>query len=143
MVVGDGPARAEVEAALAPVAAGVCYAGATDETSLAGLLAAADLCAWPAVDEAYGMALLEAQAAGTPVVAGRVGGVPAIVADGETGLLVPPDDPAAFAAAVDTLLADPARRQAMGRAAAAKVGRDHDIDTAAQRLDALLRELAP
>jgi glycosyltransferase involved in cell wall biosynthesis len=143
LVVGDGPARSAVEAALAPFGPQVRYVGATDLPTLAGLLSAADLCVWPAVDEAYGMALLEAQAAGTPVVAGRVGGVPAIVADGETGLLVPPDDPDAFAEAVAALLDDPDRRAAMGRAAAARVARQHDLDTAAQRLHALLRELAP
>ena len=56
------------------------------------------------------MALLEAQAAGLPVVAGRSGGVPSVVADGETGLLAPEGDAAAFAEAVGALLADPERR---------------------------------
>jgi non-specific protein-tyrosine kinase len=56
----------------------------------------------------------EAMGCGTPVVASRVGGIPELVTDGETGLLVPPDDPAALAEAVTTLLADPDRRARMG-----------------------------
>jgi starch synthase len=56
----------------------------------------------------------EAMGCGTPVVASRVGGIPELVVDGETGLLVPPDDPAALAEAVTTLLADPDRRARMG-----------------------------
>ncbi len=65
---------------------------------------AADLFVWPAINEAFGMALLEAQACGTPVIAGASGGVPAIIADGETGWLSPPGDVAAFAADVDFAL---------------------------------------
>ena len=104
LLVGDGPARPEVEAALAPLGAGrVRYLGRLDEKEVAGCHAAADLCLWPAVNEAYGMALLEAQAAGLPVVAGAVGGVPSIVADGITGLLTPPGEAGAFAAAARRL----------------------------------------
>jgi starch synthase len=62
----------------------------------------------------------EAMGCGTPVVASRVGGIPELVVDGETGLLVPPDDPAALAEAVTALLADPDRRARMGCAARAQ-----------------------
>ncbi len=142
IVVGDGPARAAVEAALADLGERIRYVGEMAEDVLPDLLAASDLCVWPAVNEAYGMALLEAQAAGLPVVAADTGGVPAIVAHGETGLLTPPGDEDALANAVAALLDDPDRRAAMGRAAAAKARRDHTIDTVAQRLDALLAEVA-
>ncbi|MEX0697218.1 MAG: glycosyltransferase family 4 protein [Dongiaceae bacterium] len=137
LVVGDGPARDDVEAALAGL--GVRYAGAQAEQDLAAFYAAADLCVWPAVNEAYGMVLLEAQAAGLPVVAGIAGGVAAIVADGATGLLTPAGDEAAFAEALRRLILDPARRAAMGAAARAKAAREHDIATAAAILDAELR----
>jgi glycosyltransferase involved in cell wall biosynthesis len=96
---------------------------------------------WPAVREAWGMALLEAEAAGLPVVAGRVGGVPSIVIEGETGLLAPDGDAAALADAVAALLDDPERRRALGRAAAAHVARTHGLAAAARRLDAILRDL--
>jgi glycosyltransferase involved in cell wall biosynthesis len=71
--------------------------------------------------EPFGRVLIEAMAARCPVVAPREGGPCVIVADGETGLLVPPRDPDAFAAAIEQLLADPARRGAMGRAGRARV----------------------
>lgn len=141
VLVGDGPAREAVHAAFAPMAAQVAFAGQLDEAQLPGLLAAGDLFVWPAINEAYGMAMLEAHAAGLPVVAGRGPGVAAIVEDGTTGLLTAPGDEAAFAAAVEALLADPARRVEYAGAAAAKAAFAHDFSGAARRLDALLTDL--
>ncbi|WP_250283664.1 MULTISPECIES: glycogen synthase [unclassified Frankia] len=69
----------------------------------------------PSVYEPLGIVNLEAMACGTAVVASRVGGIPEVVDDRVTGLLVPPEDPAALAEAVNTLLGDPARADAMGR----------------------------
>src|SRR6266852_3354696 len=115
-IVGDGPARAEVECALAPLGARIRYRGALDEGAVAAALAEADLFVWPAVNEAFGMALLEAQASGVAVVAGASGGVAGIVAAGETGLLVPPGHVASFAAAVRRLILDGEARAAMGTA---------------------------
>ena len=144
LIVGDGPARAQVEDALSPLPQErLCWLGRREGAALKALYAAADLMVWPAHREAYGMALLEAQASGLPVVAGREGGVPAVVADGESGLLTAPGDPRAFAAAVASLLDDPKRRQACATAARRRVARDHDIAGAASALDGLLRELAP
>ncbi len=141
LLVGDGPARAEVEEALAPLGADrLRYLGRLEEGAVAACYAAADLCLWPAVNEAYGMALLEAQAAGLPVVAGAVGGVPSIVADGITGLLTPPGESSAFAAAARALIEAPARRAAMAAAARENVGRRHDIAAAARILDRALGE---
>ena len=137
-IVGAGAARAAVEAALAPLGARVRWSGALDAAAVAEALAAADLFVWPAINEALGMALLEAQASGLPVVAGASGGVGGIVAAGATGLLVMPGDPAAFAAAVRTLLVDAERRAVMGEAARRKVLREHDLPAAAQCLAAAL-----
>jgi D-inositol-3-phosphate glycosyltransferase len=78
--------------------------------------------------EPFGRVLLEAMAAGRPVIAPREGGPLEIVSDGETGLLVPPRDPDALAAAMVSLLEDPARRAAMSRAARARVSAVFDID---------------
>lgn len=148
LVVGDGPARGEVEAAFAPLAAGetddrrrVRFAGVLGEDALPGVLAGCDLLAWPAVNEAYGMAVLEAQAAGLPVVSGRSGGVPSLVADGTTGLLTAPGDGTAFAAALECLLRDPERRRQFGRAALAKVAQEHSLSHAAARLKDILDSL--
>ncbi|TBR29747.1 MAG: glycosyltransferase, partial [Reyranella sp.] len=104
LLVGDGPARTEIEGLMAPFGARVRFAGAVPRAELPALYAAADLYLWPAINEAYGMAFLEAQAAGLPVVAGRTGGVPAVVADGVTGLLTPIGDAASFATAEVRLL---------------------------------------
>jgi hypothetical protein len=134
-VVGDGETRPDVEAALAPLGNRVQWAGALDPAAVARHLAAADLCVWPAVNEAFGMALLEAQAAGLPVVAGAAGGVGEVVAAGRTGLLVAPGDAAAFAAAVHELLADRTRLDAFGAAARRRVLARHDLAAAARRLD--------
>jgi starch synthase len=70
----------------------------------------------PSVYEPLGIVNLEAMACGTAVAGSRTGGIPEVVADGETGLLVPPDDPPALAEALNVLLRDPARARAMGQA---------------------------
>ena len=141
LVVGDGPARPEVETALDGLGAQkLCYLGRLEEAALRSCYAASDLCLWPAVNEAYGMSLLEAQAAGLPVVAGTAGGVASIVASGETGLLTPVGDVDAFAAATRTLIEAPARRATMGEAAREKTRRQHDNAAAARLLDRALVE---
>ena len=139
LIVGDGLARPAVEAAFVPLGRRVAYAGSLIGAALIECYAAADLYTWPAVSEAWGMTLLEAQASGLPVVAGAEGGVPAVVADGVTGLVTPPRDVAAFRAAIARLLDDPAGRTAMGLAAAARMAQHHDIAAAARLLDETLR----
>ena len=141
VLVGDGEARAEVAAMFASLGDRVTWTGAVPPGDLPALYASADLYVWPACNEAYGMALLEAQAAGVPVVAGREGGVADVVEDGRTGLLVPPRDPPSFAAAVRALLVDPARRRALGVAARARVLAHHDLGPARARLAAALASL--
>jgi glycosyltransferase involved in cell wall biosynthesis len=140
-IVGNGPARPEVERALAPLGSRVRYLGERNDSAVAGALAAADLFVWPAINEAFGMALLEAQASGLPVVAGASGGVASVVADDTTGLLVPPGDADAFAAATRRLILDPAAHDTMGAAAREKVRREHDLPQAAARLAAVIERL--
>ena len=86
------------------------------------------------------MAMLEAQATGLPVVAGETGGVPDIVRHGETGLLCPEGDAGALAAAVGELLATPDRRLAYSAKALARTAAEHDISSAAGRLDRVLHQ---
>lgn len=141
LVVGDGPARAGIETVLRAAAGErVRLLGALPVEALPPIYAACDLLVWPAIGEAYGMVLLEAQAAGTPVVAGAEGGVPEIVADGRTGLLVAPVEAGRLAAAVAALLDDPPRRAALARAAVEHVRARHDRPGAAARLAAALRD---
>ena len=114
--------------------------GALPEDQLPPWYAAADLLVWPAFREAYGLALLEAQAAGLPVIACREGGVADIVADGETGMLVADRDLAAFADAIASLLRDDDCRHRLGRAAMRRVAAAHDLPAAAERLGRALAD---
>ena len=143
LVVGDGPARDEVESLLNAAAKGrVVFAGARQPGDLPELYASSDLYPWPAAGAAYGMALLEAQAAGLPVVAGNVRGVPEVVWEGETALLVPENDPEAFAAAVRYFLDDPKRGHA-GDVAAGRVARERGLERAGDILDRAITAARP
>jgi glycosyltransferase involved in cell wall biosynthesis len=142
-VIGDGPARRDVEDALYPLEERVTWAGKIGPMEIARRFASADLCVWPALNEAFGMALLEAQASGVPVVAGAAGGVSEIVVHGVTGLLVPPTDTPGFARAVRSLLVDRSRRAAFAEAARHRVRAEHDISSAACRLNAVFGAVSP
>ena len=145
-IVGDGPARAVVEKLFAPFGLRVTFAGRIDEPSrLAAVYGRSDLFVWPAVNEAFGMAPLEAQASGCPVLAGRQGGIEAVVQDGVTGLLTPAAEDAtfvrAFAADLAGLIADRARLAGMGVAARAFVAAERDLPQTAGLLAASLLPL--
>jgi glycosyltransferase involved in cell wall biosynthesis len=114
VVLGEGPQRAELEALAAEL-------GVTDRVrfpgrvgDVAALLRQAELFVHPARWEGFGLALLEAMLCAKPIVASRVSSIPELVADGGTGILVPPDDPAALATALGILLQDRAQAVAMG-----------------------------
>lgn len=136
IVAGDGPRRDAI-LALFP-ADRLDWRRALPPEAIPGVFADADLFVWPAINEAFGVALLEAQAAGLPVVAGASGGVPDIVRDRETGLVVPEGDTDAFAAAVARLLDDAEQRRAFGRVAAAYARARHDIPAGRARLREIL-----
>jgi len=118
LVFGTGPLEGGL-VALAGATSGVHFAGFRPE--LRDFLGHVDVLAHPALAEGLGVCLLEAQAAGVPVVGFRSGGVPEAVADGETGLLVAPGDAAALAAAILGLLKDPDRARGMGAAGQARI----------------------
>jgi glycosyltransferase involved in cell wall biosynthesis len=139
-IVGDGPARSDVASAFAPLRGRVTLAGARSKEDVAALLWQSDLFVWPAVDEAIGIAFLEAQACALAVVGADTPGVAAVVAEGRTGLLAAPGDAASFANAVRRLVLDGALRERMRAAAPAYVRERHDLPAAAKRLDAILRD---
>jgi glycosyltransferase involved in cell wall biosynthesis len=141
VIAGDGAARADVAQALAPIEGRVAWLGLIEQHALPAVYAAADLYLWPAINEAYGLAFLEAQAAGLAVVAGRCGGVPAVVGDGEAGYLAPVGDAEAFAGAVARLLDDSPHRRAMARRAASRIAARHDLAPASAALTALVNAL--
>jgi phosphatidylinositol alpha-1,6-mannosyltransferase len=140
LVVGRGPdeARLRTLASELGVADRAVFAGALDDAAVAEAYATATLyVGLSRVDrvvnvEGFGIAFVEAGASGTPSVAGDSGGVRAAVRDGETGVLVPPTDPEAVAAAVHRLLADPVRREAMGRSARLAVEHYYNWDRVAR-----------
>jgi starch synthase len=92
--------------------------------------------------EGLPLALVEAMATGLPVIASRVSGHVDTVTDGETGVLVPVDDPAALAAAAAALLADPARARALGAAGRARARRDFSVDRMAAEVAEVYRRAA-
>lgn len=141
-VVGDGPQRAEVKAMFADLPPDrLTWLGQQTRPEIAAALAHAYAYIWPGCGEAYGLAYLEAQAAGLPVIAQRTAGVPEVVADNETGFLTEPGDDAAAAAAIARLLTDSTLQHRMGQAARQRVLRDHSLQGAAQRLNAMLQNL--
>ncbi|MGA3185320.1 MAG: glycosyltransferase, partial [Candidatus Dormibacteria bacterium] len=95
----------------------VRFLGAVPHDRLARYYALADVCVVPSRVETFGLVALEAQAQGTPVVAARVGGLPEVVADEETGLLVEGREPRDYCAAISKILHDEAGRERMGEAA--------------------------
>lgn len=141
-VAGDGPQRAEVQALFTGLPADrITWLGQLPREAVADLLSRAAVYVWPGCGEAYGLAYLEAQAAGVPVVAQAVAGVPEVVMDRLTGLLTPDGDPAAFASAIVACLTDGEMRTRMAPAARRRVHEKHEMAGAARRLDRLLKEV--
>jgi len=144
LVAGDGIARGEIEAAFESAVPGRArFLGEYGPDDLAGLYCACDLSVWPAVNEAYGMAMLEAQAAGIPVVSRAIRGVPNVVCDGRTGLLASPEDETGLARLSRELLVDGDRRRQMGRAAAHFARVERSVEAAAAILDQALKQIRP
>jgi glycosyltransferase involved in cell wall biosynthesis len=138
VIAGDGAVRPEVEKLFDRRSR---FLGSLRQRRIAEILAASDLYAWPAINEAYGMALLEAEAAGIPVVSCETRGVPDVVLDGRTGILVRYGDDAALAGAMRELLLNAARRRALGREAARYVAAERSLEAASAKLGAALAAL--
>ena len=122
LLVGDGPLRGELEARARELAfdGRVEFLGARGRSDVARLLSGCLAFVLPSRSEPFGMVVVEALACGRPVVASAVGGIPEILEDGRSGLLVPPDDPDALARAVSSLLDDEAMRAALAAAGRAR-----------------------
>ena len=141
VIVGEGPerGRVETEARAAGVLGRVVFAGHTSDVR--PYYAAADVLALPSHSEGSPNVLLEAMAAGLPVVATAVGGVPEIASDGESALLVPARDTKAFAAALGRVLTDEALAERLGRAAAARAVTEFSPESYARGLVEIYRGL--
>jgi glycosyltransferase involved in cell wall biosynthesis len=107
------------------------------------LIAAADVFVQPSISEGLPLALLEAMFAGRPIVASEVGEVGIALAHGEAGLLVPPADAPALAAAIHSVLGDPSRARALGDAAVRRARAEYGFDRMVRRYVDLYRQLLP
>jgi glycosyltransferase involved in cell wall biosynthesis len=138
VLAGDGTERSALETLARDlgIAPRVHFLGL--RTDARALLPAFDLLAAPSVGrEGLGLAALEAMDAGLPVVASRVGGLPEVVEDGATGLLVPQDDAGALAAAIAVLLLDPRRARALGEAGRRRVESEFRAAAMTRRIESI------
>jgi len=137
-LIGDGPERAHAEAEAARIG-GISLMGSQSQDAVAAAFGDADALVLPSFAEGVPVVLMEAMAAGLPVIATRVGGVGELVQDGVSGLLVAPGDTDALQDAILDLVREPARRRAMGAAGAAIVAEEFDCRVEAARLFSLFR----
>lgn len=127
VIVGAGPDRSAVEVELHSLGLERVVELAGERHDVREVLAGADLFVLSSRSEGLPLTILEAMAAGLPVVASLVGGVPEVVVDGETGLLVPPGDPLRLAAAIERLLQDSSLRRRLGQKGHARVKERFDL----------------
>jgi len=140
LLIGDGPLREALEAKVRAEPSGgrVHFTGTRFDARK--LLGWADLYAHPAVGEGFGLALVEAMAAGVPVVAARSGALPELVVDGDTGLLFEPDNAVDLAARIEELLGQPERARRLGRAGRERCFECFQGEAFAARLSGFLLE---
>ncbi len=141
LLIGDGPCRGELEDLARELGLEKAVRFLGSRRDVPQLLALMDIVVLPSLEEGFPNAILEAMAAGKPVVATRVGGVPEAVVHDETGLLVPPHDPQALADAILLLLADPSRAEAMGRTGRDRAAKLFGLDRMIRETEALYEEL--
>ncbi len=142
LLAGDGPDRAHLESLVEELGLGrvVTFLGPRPRAEIVALMHQADVLVVPSVPTESGrregmpVVVMEAMAAGLPVVASAISGIPEVVQDGVTGLLVPPRDPVALAAALERAATDGPERQAMIAAAQDVVRERYDYDVVTRRL---------
>lgn len=142
VIAGDGPLRdaTQQRASALGIDADVRLLG--HRTDIATVLAALDVFALTSRSEGLNNTILEAMAAGLPVVATRVGGADEMVVDGVTGLLVPPESPEKLAGALRRLLTDASMKSSMGKAGRTRAEMDFDLARTVLKYERLYTELA-
>jgi len=149
VIVGEGEYRERLERGIAEygLQEHVIMAGRAADDELCGYYTLADLMVMPSHDipgkptEGFGLTFLEANCCGTPVIGSRTGGIPDAIADGRSGLLVPPRDPRALAAAIQRLLGEPGAARVMGRTGQERARTQFTWEQVARRVDAAFEEI--
>jgi phosphatidyl-myo-inositol dimannoside synthase len=137
LLVGEGEARASLEAQASGLRDHVRFVGAVAPEEVAGWLRLADVFARPSLSEGLGTSFLEAMACGLPVVGSRAGGIPDFLREGETGLFCDPEAPATISTALIALLRDPERARRIGASGRRQVEEGYRWDVIAERIGSL------
>jgi glycosyltransferase involved in cell wall biosynthesis len=141
VLVGEGPERAAVEDEIGRLGAGSSVRLLGERTDVAELLATADVFVLSTRSEGLPLSVLEAMAAGLPVIASNVGGIPELVVHGVSGVLVPPGDPNALAEAIEGLVQNPSLAHELGDAGRRRVVENFDLEAVREAHLALYRRL--
>ncbi len=142
-IIGDGPERENVQQLFSRFPdSRITWHGELSQSAINDVYTQSHLYVWPGCGEAYGLAYLEAQAYGLPVVAFHTAGVPEVVQHGHSGLLTTPGDDTAYAAAVQHLLVNETERYAMAHQAMQRVRTAHSFDSASSTLRSLMQQHA-
>ena len=141
IIAGEGPERGRLEGLISELGLSQTVDLLGERDDVATILGACDVAVCCSAFEGGPLSVMEYMDAALPVVASDVGGLPEMVEDEVTGILVPPRDPAAIARALTRLLGDPELRSRMGVEARARRERDYDIDSWARALESLYRRL--
>jgi glycosyltransferase involved in cell wall biosynthesis len=138
-IFGDGPARPELEALAARLGVAATFHGFVEDfrDRIGGL----DVFVLPTRGDNLPVVILEAMANAVPVVATRVGGIPELVVDGESGVLVPPDDPAAIARACEGVIASEGLRTRLARGGVRRIEQHFELQDVAKRVVALYEQV--
>lgn len=136
LIVGDGPERKKLEDMAERIGLKIIFTGTRKD--IYDIISAMDILVLSSLNEGLGHVLLEAMASQKPVVATRVGGVPEIVEDGVSGILVNPSKPEEMASAIEKILTNPEMMENMGKEGKKRVGR-FDIQIAIDRLESLYK----
>lgn len=135
LFLGDGPRRSKLESGIAELGlkSHFVFAGMVDD--VAALLSACDLMIHPSIEEPFGIAILEGMRAGLPIIASRVGGIPEVIRENETGLLVEPKNPDAIAAAVISLTGQGLQFNQMGQGGTKRWKMQFSYDLMIERIE--------
>jgi glycosyltransferase involved in cell wall biosynthesis len=141
ILVGDGPGRAAVEDEIRRLGVGSVVRLLGERTDVAELLSTADVFVLSTRSEGLPLSVLEAMAAGLPVIASNVGGIPELVVDGVSGVLVPPGDPDALGDAIARVVENPSLAQRLGHAGRQRVVEEFDLEAVREAHLSLYRRL--